>query len=319
MKPQRQFIAERTLAQHCPELIRSGPEQAELMPTLASMGERFARRLSGALAPLLGGEAPLVSCTAPRETSMDALHHSIAQLAANSLFAIGHAATPMLVSIEAEPVLRIVDRAFGGKGEAPAPMPKTFPMAAEMMITRIEAMLAQHLAVAVNATLAGQASSARAAAPAISALRRDGSLALLAPFADDTPLAVWTMEVDDGGVLPWLMTFAMPFGSLARLFGQGEAASDGPVARRPANPASAPFGDVPVQVSAVLVDMRVPFATIANLAPGMVLPVAIARHVPLRVGEATIAQGTVGTMDDRVAVQIQSAFSHALAHSRNPQ
>jgi flagellar motor switch protein FliM len=47
----------------------------------------------------------------------------------------------------------------------------------------------------------------------------------------------------------------------------------------------------------------------------MVLPVSVARHVPLRVGEATIAHGTVGTLDDRVAVQITSAFSD----QRTPQ
>lgn len=317
MKPQRQFIAERTLAQHCPELIRKGPGPEELLPLLTRMGERFARRLSGALAPLLGGEAPLVSCTSPRETTLESLHHSIAQLAANSSFAIGSAATPMLVSIEAEPVLRIVDRAFGGKGEAPAPMPKTFPMAAEMMIARLETMLAEHLSAAVTAVSSGSAT--RTATPEITALRRDGSLAMLAPFAEDLPLAVWSMEVDDGGVLPWLMTFALPFASLGRLFGHSDASAAVPVKHRPANPAAAPFGEVPVSVSAVLVDMRVPFTTIADLAPGMVLPVAIARHVPLRVGDATIAQGTVGTMDDRVAVQVQSAFSNALPNARNPQ
>ncbi len=317
MKPQRQFIAERTLARHCPELIRKGPGPEELLPLLARMGERFARRLSGALAPLLGGEAPLVSCTAPRETTLESLHHSIAQLAANSSFAIGSATTPMLVSIEAEPVLRIVDRAFGGKGEAPAPMPKSFPMAAEMMIARIETMLAEHLSAAVTAVTSN--TTARTATPEITALRRDGSLAMLAPFAEDLPLAVWSMEVDDGGVLPWLMTFALPFASLGRLFGHSDATATAPVKHRPANPAAAPFGEVPVSVSAVLVDMRVPFTTIADLAPGMVLPVAIARHVPLRVGDATIAQGAVGTMDDRVAVQVQSAFSNAFPNARTPQ
>jgi flagellar motor switch protein FliM len=85
--------------------------------------------------------------------------------------------------------------------------------------------------------------------------------------------------------------------------------------RPPADPTSEPFGDLPLGLSAVLVDMRIPFSVIANLKPGMILPVAVARQVPLRVGEATVAHGTVGTMDDRVAVQISQAFSH----QRNPQ
>jgi len=314
MIPQRQFIAERPLAAHCPELLRQGPGPAELLPLLKRMGDRFARRLSGALAPMLGGEAPLVSCTDPRETTLDALHYSVAQLAANSLFAIGTAATPMLVSIEAEPVLRIVDRAFGGKGEAPVPSPKTFPMAAEMMIGRIEIMLADHLCAAIAATAGGARGGET---PDIKPLRREGSLAMLAPFPDGLPLAQLTMEVDDGGVLPWLMTFAMPFAALARLFGYDEGPATDPLAasRRPAHPASAPFADLPLSLNALVVDMRVPFTTIAGLAPGMVLPVSVARHVPLRVGDQIIAHGTVGTMDDRVAVQIQSAFSD----QRTPQ
>jgi flagellar motor switch protein FliM len=39
-----------------------------------------------------------------------------------------------------------------------------------------------------------------------------------------------------------------------------------------------------------------------------VLPVSVARAVPLRVGETTIAHGSVGAVDERVAVQITQAF-----------
>jgi len=314
MIPQRQFIAERPLAAHCPELLKQGPGPAELLPLLKRMGDRFARRLSGALAPMLGGEAPLVSCTDPRETTLDSLHYSVAQLAGNSLFAIDSPANPMLISIEAEPVLRIVDRAFGGKGEAPAPMPKTFPMAAEMMMTRIEVMLADHLSAAITATAGGARGGQT---PSITPLRRDGSLTMLAPFPDSLPLAQFIMEVDDGGVLPWQMIFAMPFATLARLFGYDEGAATDPHAahRHPTDPTAAPFADLPLALSALVVDMRVPFSTIAHLAPGMVLPVSVARHVPLRVDDQIIAHGTVGTMDDRVAIQIHSAFSD----QRTPQ
>ena len=313
MIPQRQFIAERPLAAHCPELLKQGPGPAELLPLLKRMGDRLARRLSGALAPLLGGEAPLVSCNDPRETTMESLHYSIAQLAGNSVFSVGNPGSPMLVSIEAEPVLRIVDRAFGGKGEAPAPMPKIFPMAAEMMMSRIEVTLANHMSAAITATAGGARGGET---PEIKGIRRDGSLTNLAPFPDSMPLAQLTMEVDDGGVLPWQMIFAMPFATLARLFGYDESTPlDLHPHRHPADPTSAPFADLPLSLSALVVDMHVPFSTIAQLAPGMVLPVSVARHVPLRVGDQIIAHGTVGTMDDRVAVQIHSAFSD----QRTPQ
>ena len=47
---------------------------------------------------------------------------------------------------------------------------------------------------------------------------------------------------------------------------------------------------------------------IAALQPGQILPVAVARSIPLKGGGKTIAHGTIGAMDDRVAVQITQAF-----------
>lgn len=306
MKPERTFLAERPLARHAPELLRQGPGAPELLPLLGRLGDRLARRMAGALAPLLGGEAPLVTCAPPREGDLSTLHGAIATLAANSLMGVNDTA-PLFVSIEAEPVLRIVDRAFGGKGEAPIPMPDRFPMAAELMVGRLETLIADHLCAALAMT-AGRAPGA--ALPVITPLRRDSNLAMLAPFPDGQPLALMTMDVDDGGVLPWQITFAMPIGTLARLFGYAEgveAMSTG-ISRPMASPADEPFSALPLEVSAVIVDMKVPFSAIANLAPGDVLPVSIARSVPLRVGEATFAHGTIGAVDERVAVQITRAF-----------
>jgi flagellar motor switch protein FliM len=306
MKPERSFLAERPLARHAPELLRQGPGAAELLPLLARLGDRLARRMAAALAPLLGGEAPLVTCGTPREGDLSTLHGAIATLAANSLMGVNETA-PLFVSIEAEPVLRIVDRAFGGKGEAPAPLPERFPMAAELMVGRLEVLIADHLGAALAMT-AGRAQGA--SIPAITPLRRDSNLALLAPFPESQPLALMTMDVDDGGTLPWQITFAMPIGTLARLFGYAEGAEalSTQAGRAIASPADAPFAGLPVEVSAIIVDMKVPFSAIANLAPGDVLPVSIARSVPLRVGAATFAHGTIGAVDERVAVQITRAF-----------
>jgi flagellar motor switch protein FliM len=61
-------------------------------------------------------------------------------------------------------------------------------------------------------------------------------------------------------------------------------------------------------VSAVLVDIRLPLAAISALEVGQILPVPVARAVPVRVGGQTIAHGTVGALDDRLAVQLTHAF-----------
>ena len=316
MKPERAFIAERALATHCSELLRQGPGAEELLPLLARMGERLARRLAGALAPLLGGEAPQVSCGAPREGDFAQLRGSIAPLAANCLFEVGQTTdkmggAPLLVSIEAEPVLRIVDRAFGGKGEAPCPLPESFPMAADLMIGRIEALLASHI-TAATAAIAGAVPGAEPAS--ITPLRHDGSLALLSPFAERASLISMTLEVEDGSVLPWLVSLAMPLGTLARLFGYPDptptalAHGRGQALPATASPTDAPFAGIPLPLRAVIVDMAMSFATLAALEVGQILPVSVARRVPLRIGEHTIAHGTPGALDERIAIQITDAF-----------
>ncbi|MDE2405387.1 MAG: FliM/FliN family flagellar motor switch protein [Sphingomonadales bacterium] len=306
MKPERSLIAERPLAQHCPELLRSGPDPVALMPLLGRMGERLARRLSGVLAPLMGGEAPVVRCQTPREGTLGTLSAAaMSPLAANSLMAMGAAGTPVLVSIDAEPVLRIVDRAFGGKGDAPMPLPDKFPMAADLMIARLETLVTQQIAMAIE-TVAPEAVQ-RHGVPTFTPVRRDGALAQLEPFETDTPLAILPLEVEDDGLLPWALTFALPLDALPALFGQAEASAAAP-RNGASNPWDAPFADLPLSVRAVIVDMAIPFATIAALQPGQVIPVAVARSVPLMTGDVAFAHGTVGAVDDRVAIQINDAF-----------
>ena len=297
MKPERTFVAERIAAQHCPELLRS-PDAApiQLAPALTRLGDGLARVLSAALAPLSAGQAPLVRCIAPRECTMAELGGAIAPLAANSLLTLGTPDMPALASLDAEAVLRMVDRAFGGRGVAPSPMPTAFPLSAELMIGRLEAVVVQALGQALGL------------GNAVQPLRRDGCIKQLAPFADGEELGVLTLEVDDPGRTPWTVTIAIPRTALIKMFGEGERAAPKAARTGLANPAHEPFGAVPLTISAVLVDMRIGFAELSNLQPGQIIPVAVARSIPLKVGDKTIATGTIGALDDRVAVQVTQAF-----------
>ena len=306
MKPERGFIAERPLAAHCPELLHRGPDTAALRPLLARVGERLARRLAAALAPLLGGEAPLLRCSELRETDPVTLAGGD-PLAAHCLFACGANEAPLLAVIAACGVLRIVDRAFGGRGVAPSPLPEAFPMAAELMIVRIESLLAAQLAAALAAVC--EADDALAAPTAIVASRRDARLTNLAPFALAEPLLALSLEIREELGEPWTITLALPERALAALFGIG--------AQPPRAVPQTPQGEgglrgciaeVPLRLAARIVDMRLPFSTIAALAPGQILPVAVARSVPLTLGSRIIAEGVIGDVDDCVALQLTRVF-----------
>ena len=78
--------------------------------------------------------------------------------------------------------------------------------------------------------------------------------------------------------------------------------------RAPAEPLDAAFADVPLWVSARIVDMALPLSAVAQLQPGQILPVAIARAVPLSIGGVVIGFGSVGAVDDRVGMQLSQIF-----------
>lgn len=292
MKPERAFIAERALAQHDPALLRPGPSASDLVPALVRMSERMARPLRAALSPLLGGKEPQINPAKPMQSDFADFCSEIPRLAANSLFNIG--AAPFMLTIEGEHVLRLVDRAFGGPGDTPASLPKEFPLSAELMIARVEQSIATCLTLALGGAGGG----------GIRTVRRDASLAQLAAMPDSTLVAGLTFNVIEQGRMPWALSLAFPIDTLAQIFAHGETSSPARTKRGPGKPTDAPFADLPIEVSAVLVDMQLPLMTVSTLEVGQILPVPIARNVPLIVGGRACAHGTIGALDDRVAIQI---------------
>lgn len=289
MKPERALVAQRLAAQHCAELLRRGPEPAELLPALHRLGEKLARQLAPALAALLGSEDPAVTPLAPLELPEADLIETVGPLAANSLLAAAAPGVTLLASVDGLAMLRLVDRAFGGKGEASGSLPDRFPHSAELMIAKVEGLLAKALGAAL-----GQGE--------LRALRRDARLAELAPFPAGARLAVLPLEVMEGAKAPWKLMLALPLAMLPKLL--GGSAGGTLASRSAADPAAAPFADVPLPLTARLIDMKIPLAVIAGLEPGSVLPVAVARAVPIAIGEQVIARGTVGTQDDCVALKL---------------
>jgi flagellar motor switch protein FliM len=296
MKPERALVAERALAQHCSELIRPAAPPADLLPQVALCGEPLAAAFAAGLAPLLGGEAPAVRAEPPSQFIWGELASTFAPLAANCLFGAGCDDAPLLLSLDAGPVLRMLDLAFGGRGDAPPQLPDALPMSAELMIARLETIITDALRDAF----------ALAEAVGIRPLRRDGNIDLLKPFASDMPVAVLNLTVTETAGASWTAMLAFPLTTLPALLATADGQPREPAAHQ--GDRTAPFGDMPLSLSAVLVDMAMPVSVIAALEPGAILPVSVARSVPLRIGAQTIAHGTIGALDERVAVQITHAF-----------
>jgi flagellar motor switch protein FliM len=298
MRPERQITAERALARHSGELLAEAIAPGDLLPLLGALGATFARQFGRAVAPLLGGNLPNVKCGELRQCTMAELGEDIAPLAANSLLAAGSRDATLLLSIEARAVLQLIDRTFGGRGRVPAQLPAQFPVSGDLLAAKLEAMAGQALAAALGGALA------------VEGLRRDGSIAKLRPYASEAQLAVMDFDICEEDMEPWRASLAFPLETLSALFGKdgAPAAPKRPALPVEARPLAAPFDDIPLALRAVLVDMNIPVSRLSALAPGQLIPVAVARSVPLRAGDETFAHGTIGTMDDRIAVRVTQAF-----------
>lgn len=294
MKPERTFVAERAAAQHCAELLHRAPPPVDPLPLLARFAERLARLLPVALAPLHGGVPPIVSASEPATGEAKQLVTAIPALAGNCLLSVGHEEASLLLSFDPHGVFALLDRTFGGRGAVPSPLPESFPQSAELMVARLEGLVAGLIAQALGCDR-----------ELVRPIRRDPSFAAMKPFKGGEAVTSLTLTVaDEASGDEWTLLIALARPALEALFGHGDRPAAAKPVRTSADPAAEPFGTVPLPLTAVLVEMQVSMAAISALEPGHVLPVAVARKVPLRIGGKTVAHGTVGALDDCAALQI---------------
>lgn len=296
MRPERQFIADHTVARHCPDLLCEAPQPDDLLPRLAALGEHFSARFARALPSLVGGDKPAVQCSAPRVCTFGQFGEEIGPLAANSLLSLAMPGVALLLSVEARAVLRLIDRAFGGRGDVPAQLPAQFPVSGDLLIAKLERLATDALCGALGP------------GSAVAHCRRDSNVARLAAFADTAQVAVLDIAVEEQAA-SWQASLAVPLSALPALFGAKGAAR--PVAKANQDRAmslAAPFDELPLQLRAILVDMSMPVSKLSALAPGQVIPVPVARNIPLVSGTHTLAHGAIGTMEDRVAVRLTQSF-----------
>ncbi|MCX7865041.1 MAG: flagellar motor switch protein FliM, partial [Novosphingobium sp.] len=270
MKPERRFVADRPVARHCRELIPAQARADDSSALLKAYGERLADALASGLARLVGGEKLKVQCSSPHGVSLHDLFPPEPQLAAWSLLDAGQPDAWVLARIDGAAILSLVDRAFGGAGTLPAALPDSFPLSADLFISRIEEMIVAALSAAVSGSHK----------PALRIAARESDPSRLAGLAGDEAVELLELEIRQEEQPGWKLLLALPCATRALLAGKAPAAAFASAGTlRLADPAQEPFASLPLCVRAVLVDMRIAFARLASLRPGDVLPVAVVRKV----------------------------------------
>ena len=285
----------RPRASHCAELMRRAISTDEPVTRFPELSADLARAIGPAIGGLLGGARQRAACSVEERIAPSALLERIGPFAANCLIAVGEAGVQMLASIPIRDLLALTDRAFGGSGEMADSLPEELPLTADLVAGQVEKALCDALTSALQP--AGRAQVASRASDA----------ARLHIFKDAAECVAFTLTISEPGQDDWRVTLAARPESFAALF-CAKAKPAAPARSPVADPLSGPFGDLPIELEAVMAEFSIPLARLSALSPGDTIPIALPREIPLRISETIIAYGSVCAMDERVALQITRAF-----------
>lgn len=278
-------------ARHCDELL----SRAASPPDFANEFERFAGQFAEHARTSLG---ELCDCRALRVEAgeLDQLPASewlsqVATANVHSFYALGQDRCGILVSTPVADLVAQFERILGGTGEIDEDY-AVLPASAARFAQQFEDRIAETLRQACDRSEIASSAS--------------GSVVdQVAPFEPSERIWTATLSVAlAGNARIWRVRLAASEAMLAKLVGsRAVSPATGRTIGARGLEGSA-VAEVEMPLRAVLVDVPMSIARLAQLAPGALIPVAIHRNVPLLIGDTIIAHGTVGEIDDRVALEL---------------
>jgi len=301
------FTPARAIAQHCTELTQRGPRPEERAQHLTAWRRDVAREVALDMADLLSGAKLDATLAEPEMMTGEAVFERIGAIAANSLLRCGGADTTMLLSFEIETAIALTDRSFGGSGEPLPDAITSLPRSAGLLIEQASRLIAQ----AITRVSAGGRADGEAAGDVIV---RSESATRLKPFGPETDCVLLILDFGAADGMRWSAKVAMPADHLdALLPGMETGAVLAGSATLQSDTSRAVFGSIPLPLEAVLAEFELSLGRLECLSPGDQIPLAIGREIPLRIGEQVVARGSLGTLEDCMALRLNSISPAALA------
>ncbi|WP_379551847.1 FliM/FliN family flagellar motor switch protein [Qipengyuania sp. DGS5-3] len=305
MKPYHNFDDARVLAQHCPQLLTHGVKQQDTGALALRFADQLASDLPARLRPLLIGAKPLTSFGEASKQTVHSLMQEIGTTATNFAVAVPGTAVKLLLSFDNATAISLTDRLFGGTGKVDAEIegsaPAKLSLSATLALERIVDVFASAAAEQMETPVGGDERAEERA----SAVHFDSDETRITGFPRGEDCLAWTFTIAQEGFDDWGGRLAVLESALIAAGGSGNAADEtqaplsfGAAARQH------PFEDVPLELTAILAEMRLPIARVYALARGDILPLAPRRNVPLKMGQETIGHGSIGALDERVALQL---------------
>lgn len=283
-------------ARHAETLLAGSQSATMDLDPLNQLAGRLRKGMKMGLEPILH-TLPEVTLQPAAMMRYDAYMANVPSLASNSLFRVKRSDARFLLSVDGGAIMRLVDRYFGGNGTVDPVLPQEFPMSAELMIDRLETMIVARLAEAMGT----------ASIPEIEREKHEATIAHLAYLEPSDQIVLSRMTVSEAAREPWHIDFVFAGTALRML---APRLANRVTSRRPGHAdwddlVQSPLGEVPLTIRAVMAESPISMATVATLEPGQILPISLARHVALRVGEQAIGFGTMGKHEDRMAVRLK--------------
>ena len=291
MKSDHQFKAERVLARHCDALIARGPAPREPKLVVQEFAQSNALRLGRSLAPLLGGTPVKLAAEELSEGSLSAWRDSL-HVSSKAISLSGPAGRPeVLVALDLASAMVLTDIAFGGVGKAPKELPEEWPAASHSVAENLGREVAQTLAGTLELPEPLKAT----------AQWQDSAKAALLCGANEL-LFTSIAPVDTDG-MSWSMAIAVPLRH-AKLLDSSAGAQTPREYQSTPSLDRGPFSGIPLPARCELTQIRLPIARAAELKPGDIFPLAIPREVPIEIAGRKVARGAIGSLDDRIAIEV---------------
>ena len=278
-------------ASHCEELLSSAATPPDLDHEFARFARGCAVQAASQIGELCDDRGIVAELGETALVPVSEWYADIGTAHRHSFFALGQESRGILVSVRIGEIVAQFERILGGSGAVDDSY-TALPASARYFAQQFEDRMGEVLRRAGDRR-------------GIAAAANGEEVEQVAPYAVGDKLWTATLTISSTKTdCNWTIRIAACRQTIAELVGTRAVspATGRSIGARGINGSAIAEVDLPLR--AVLVDVPMSIAKLASLQPGSVIPVAINRNVPLLIGNLTIAHGSVGELDDRVALEL---------------
>lgn len=273
------------------------PAAAAAIGGLDKLGDRLARKLRALIEPYCGSR-PGVTAKAPDSTMFMMWDACVPSFVSLSLYRLLPIKGVVTLRIDATLISQLVDRFYGGRGNGQS--------AEKLEFTPTETRLINRLSGQIIGALVDSWAEVTRLDPIL--VSRETGIAQAEILPADADVVVQSFEVDLGAKDKFLIEVVYPH--------EGLSGIEMPTATRRVEEPKAKDHFWQTQLDRRIEQVRLPVKTVLArpnlkmselmaLKPGDVIPIHIARNLPLIVGDRVYAHGTVGEQDGVAAFMIE--------------